>query len=83
MKGDFRLARNKAIYRRRGGNYFFEDADIAGDLGEAPFRAVVSAADGGLGSTDVVVAEGTPGETPFQLFAALSGDLSKAVVRGC
>ena len=72
LNGDFRLAPS----------YFFEEADIAGDLGEAPFRAVVSAADGGLGSTDVVVAEGTVGEAPFQLFAALSGDLTKAAVRG-
>ena len=72
LKGDFRVAPD----------YFFEDADIVGDLGGAPFRAVVSAATGGLGSTKAVVAEGTVGETPFELYAALSGDLTKAVVRG-
>ena len=43
---------------------------------------MVSAADGGLGSTDALVAEGTVGETPFELYAALSGDLTRAVVRG-
>jgi hypothetical protein len=63
-------------------NYLFEEADIAGDVGGTPFRATVSAADGGLGSTDAIVAKGTVGETPFELFAALSGDLTKAVVRG-
>ena len=42
----------------------------------------MSAADGGLGSTDAVVAEGTVGETPFELFIALSGDLTEGVIRG-
>ena len=43
---------------------------------------MVSAAAGGLGSTNAIVAEGTVGEIPFELYAALSGDLTKAVVRG-
>jgi hypothetical protein len=40
LKGDFRLAPN----------YFFDKADIAGNLGDTPFLAVVSAVEGGLGS---------------------------------
>jgi hypothetical protein len=42
----------------------------------------VSAADGGLGTTSAVVAEGTLGEAPFELFAALSDDGKRAIVRG-
>ena len=72
LKGDFRLAPN----------YFFEGADIAGELGGLNFHAEVSAADGGLGPTGAVVAVGTVGDAPLELFAALSGDLTKAVVRG-
>ena len=63
-------------------NSLFDEAHIHGHLCEAALQAVMSAADGGLGSTDAVVAEGAVGETPFELFAALSGDLTKAVVRG-
>ncbi len=55
LNGDFRLAPN----------YFFEDADIVGALGATPFRAVVSAAAGGLGSTSTIVAEGTVGRRPL------------------
>ena len=39
-------------------------------------------AGGGLGSTDTVVAEGALGQAGFQLFATISDDLSKALVRG-
>lgn len=62
LRGDFRLARS----------YFFEQAEIVWDLGATALRTVVSAVDGGLGSTDALVAEGTLGETPFELYAALS-----------
>ena len=72
LRGDFRLAPS----------YFFEQAEIVGDLGATAFRAEVSAVDGGLGSTDALVAEGTLGETPFELYAALSGDRTRAVLRG-
>jgi len=72
LSGDFRLAPT----------YFFDQAEIVGDFGATAFRAVVSAVDGGLGSTDALVAEGTLGETPFELYAALSGDRTRAVLRG-
>jgi hypothetical protein len=69
-------------YFLRGPHYFFEQAEIIGDLCGQGLRAEVSAAEGGLGSTSTVVAEGTLGEETFELFAALSGDLTRAVVRG-
>jgi hypothetical protein len=69
-------------YFRLGPRYLAEQADIDGELCGNSLRATVSAADGGLGSTSAVVAEGTLGEEPFELFSALSDDLTKAVVRG-
>lgn len=62
--------------------YWFEQAEILGDLCGQGLRAEVSAAAGGLGSTSTVVAEGTLGEDTFELFAALSGDSARALVRG-
>jgi hypothetical protein len=44
-------------YFQRGPDYFFEQAEIIGDLCGQGLRAEVSAADGGLGSTSTVVAE--------------------------
>ncbi len=72
LKGDFHLSPN----------YFFEQADVAGVFGETAFRAAVSAADGGLGSTDAIVAEGTAGAAPFEPFATRAADRTRAVVRG-
>ena len=69
-------------YFQRGSHYLFEQAEIIGDLCGQLLRVEVSAAEGGLGSTGTVVAEGTLGEETFELFAALSGDLTRAVVRG-
>ena len=69
-------------YFQLGPRYLFDEADIAGDLCGQSLRAKVSAAGGGPGSTNAVVAEGAVGEEPFELFAALSDDLTKAVVRG-
>jgi hypothetical protein len=69
-------------YFQRSPQYFFEQAEIIGDLCGQALRVEVSAAEGGLGSTSTVVAEGTLGEETFELFAALSGDLTRAVVRG-
>jgi len=65
-----------------GPHYWLERAEVSGDLCGQGLRAEVSAADGGLGSTSAVVAEGTVGEAAFELFAALSDDLYRAVVRG-
>jgi hypothetical protein len=59
-----------------------EQADISGDLCGQNLRAKVSPANGGLGSTDAVVAEGALGEELFELFVAFSDDLGRAVVRG-
>jgi hypothetical protein len=72
LKGDFQL----------GPHQSFERAELSGDLGGQSLRAEVSAADGGLGTTSAVVAEGTVGETPFEFFVAFSDDLKRALVRG-
>ncbi len=69
-------------YFQLGPRYLAEQADVDGELCGDSLRATISAADGGLGSTSAVVAEGTLGEEPFELFSALSDDLTKAVVRG-
>jgi hypothetical protein len=69
-------------YFRLGPDYLFQEAEVIGDLCGQGFRAEVSAAEGGLGSTSTVVAEGTLGEEPFELFGAVSGDSARAVVRG-
>jgi hypothetical protein len=60
----------------------FERAGMTGDLGGQGLQAEFNPADGGLGMTSAVVAEGSLGETPFELFAALSDDWKRAVVRG-
>jgi hypothetical protein len=65
-----------------GPRYLLEEADIAGDLCGHSFRAKVSTADGGIGATSTVVAEGNLGEQPFELFASLSDDFARALVRG-
>jgi ATP-dependent Clp protease ATP-binding subunit ClpC len=65
-----------------GPHLSFERAGVSGDLCGQSLRAEVSAADGGLGTTSAVVAEGTLGEAPFELFAALSDDGKRAIVRG-
>jgi hypothetical protein len=65
-----------------GPNQSFERAGLSGDLGGQSLRAEVSPADGGLGTASAVVAEGTLGETAFDLFVAFSDDLKRAVVRG-
>jgi hypothetical protein len=65
-----------------GPRYVLEEADISGDLCGQNLRAKVSAADGGLGATSTVVADGNLGEEPFELFASLSDDLARGVVRG-
>jgi hypothetical protein len=69
-------------YFHLGLRYLADQTDIDGELCGNSLRATVSAADGGLGSTSAVVAEGTLGEEAFELFSALSDDLTKAVVRG-
>ena len=65
-----------------GPRYLLEEADISGDLCGQQLRAKVSAADGGLGATSTVIAEGNLDEEPFELFASLSDDLARVVVRG-
>ena len=72
LKGEVRL----------GPQLRFEGAGISGDLCGQVLRAEVNPADGGLGLTGAVVADGTHGDTPFELFAALSEDRDRAVVRG-
>jgi Clp amino terminal domain, pathogenicity island component len=72
LKGDFQLSPDQTLER----------AGLVGQLGGQNILAEVSAADGGLGTTSAVVAEGTLGETPFELFAAFSDDSKRAVVRG-
>ncbi len=62
--------------------FFFDRAHITGALGARPVELDVTAAEGGLGSTNTVVIDGTVGETAFDLSAALSGDLTRAKVRG-
>jgi hypothetical protein len=65
-----------------GPQHLFERADVDGELCGHALRAEANAAAGGLGSTSTVVAEGTVGDSPFQLFGALSTDLTRAIVRG-
>ena len=62
--------------------YLLQRADISGELCGQDLRAQVYRAGGGLGSTDTVVAEGSLGQAGFQLFATISDDLRKALVRG-
>jgi hypothetical protein len=59
-----------------------ERAVLSGELGGQDVRAEITAADGGLGTTSAVVAEGTLGATAFELFVAFSDDSKSAVVRG-
>ena len=72
LEGEFRLSADRSL----------EGARLAGDLGGQDIGGEVSPADGGLGATSAVVAEGTLGGAPFELFAAFSDDSKKAVVRG-
>jgi hypothetical protein len=72
LKGDFQLSPDQS----------FERAGLSGDLGGQSLRAEVSAADGGLGTTSAVVVEGSVGQTPSELFVAVSEDSKRAVVRG-
>ena len=72
LRGSFQL----------GPGYLLQRADISGELCGQDLRAEVYRAGGGLGSTDTVVAEGALGQAGFQLFATISDDLSKALVRG-
>jgi hypothetical protein len=65
-----------------GPQHLFERAEVGGELCGHPVRAQLSAASGGLGSTSTVVAQGTVGDSGFQLFGSLSADLSRAIVRG-
>ncbi|MGO9658799.1 MAG: hypothetical protein ACLQVK_12820 [Acidimicrobiales bacterium] len=65
-----------------GPRNLLEEANVSGDLCGQDLRAKVSAADGGLGATSTVVAEGSLGEEPFELFASLSDDLARALARG-
>jgi Clp amino terminal domain, pathogenicity island component len=72
LKGDFQLRPDQPLER----------AGLSGELGGHNITAEVSAADGGLGTTSAVVAEGTLGGARFELFAAFSDDSKRAVVRG-
>lgn len=54
-----------------GPRYLFEQADITGDLGGQSLTVKLS-----------VVAKGTAGEEPLELFAALVDGSARAVVRG-
>jgi hypothetical protein len=65
-----------------GPQHLFERAEVGGELCGHAVRAEVNAASGGLGSTSTLVAEGTVGDSAFQLFGALSADLSRTIVRG-
>jgi hypothetical protein len=67
---------------RLGPQHLFELAEVGGQLCGHAVKAEVNAASGGLGSTSTVAAEGTVGDTRFQLFGALSTDLTRAIVRG-
>ena len=67
---------------RLGPQHLFELAEVGGQLCGHAVRAEVNAASGGLGSTSTVAAEGTVGDSRFQLFGALSTDLTRAIVRG-
>ena len=67
---------------RFGPQHLFERAEVGGELCGQALRAEVNAAGGGLGSTSTVVAQGTVGDSGFQLFGSLSADLSRAIVRG-
>ena len=64
-----------------GARYLLEEADISGDLGGHNLRAKVASADGGIGATSTVVAEGKLAEEPFS-YSPLSDDLTRAIVRG-
>ncbi|HTW09189.1 MAG TPA: hypothetical protein VME46_16910 [Acidimicrobiales bacterium] len=72
LEGEFQLAPR----------YLFEQADIAGDLAGQAFTAKLALAESGPGSNSAVVAEGSVGEEPFELFAAPRDDVPGAVVRG-
>jgi hypothetical protein len=65
-----------------GPRYLFEQAGITGDLGGQSLTVKLSAVDAGPASTSVVVAEGTVGEEPLEIFAALVDGSARAVVRG-
>jgi ATP-dependent Clp protease ATP-binding subunit ClpC len=72
LKGDYQL----------GPDQSFERAGLSGDFGGESLRAEVSAADGGLGTTSAVVAEGSVGDGPIELFVAFSEDSKMANLRG-
>jgi hypothetical protein len=72
LKGDFQLGPSQSV----------ELASLSGELGGHNLQAEITAADGGLGATSAVVAEGTLGDAPFELFVAFSDDSKSAVVRG-
>ena len=64
------------------GGYFFDRAELVGELGGLAVDVTVERAEGGLGSTSTVVARGTVGGAGLELFASVRGDLTRAIVRG-
>jgi hypothetical protein len=65
--------------------YWFDKAEVIGSLAGLPLRATVERAEraeGGLGSTSTVAIRGSLDGLDIALFAAVSGSLDQAMIRG-
>ncbi|HZQ86963.1 MAG TPA: hypothetical protein VFA83_19105 [Acidimicrobiales bacterium] len=60
----------------------FDHGAVTGDFGGDAVSANIEAADGGFGGSRTVAAEGSFAGAEFALFGTVSGDLTKAKVRG-
>jgi hypothetical protein len=63
-------------------DYLFDRADVEGEIHGKKLAVRALGAEGGLGSTSTIAIDGTIGATGFELFATVSGDLTRAIVRG-
>lgn len=63
-------------------DHLLSNAQVEGHIGSAALTAKVVPATGGFGSTSTVVAEGSLGATELEVWVALTGDATRAAVRG-
>jgi hypothetical protein len=63
-------------------NYLFDRGTVSGNVGSDVLVAKVERASGGLNSTSTVAVDGMLGSTPFTIYAAIDGSLTRGEIRG-
>ena len=83
LRGNFgsRSAELHASFHLGPGS-LLERAEVSGYVGDQGLEAKVARAEGPFASTDTIVVEGKQEGTAFEVFVALTGDKSRAAVRG-